>query len=165
MDQKRLDNIRARCGKATPGPWKRLSNNEVIYVNSQGFGVRITCTFGGEPQDYYNAELVTHAREDIPWLLDGVERLEGLVRESIGNTDKAQELCAEYGEFVGELRAKITALRRERDAVFLDLSIAAPCDCCKHLGEDSCALDVYPNKCIKELHWKWRGPQGRKNHE
>jgi hypothetical protein len=63
----RLSEIKARCEAATPGPW--------IVREGKSFGVQsadknIASCFRRENEDF-----ISHAREDVPYLLAEVERL------------------------------------------------------------------------------------------
>lgn len=99
----REDDIRARCEKATPGPWvaKRTTDREEVRCDGiapachnhegdncydydrPGFTAcpatnEIVTTDSG----YYgpsmdDAEFIAHAREDIPYLLQRIAELEG----------------------------------------------------------------------------------------
>ena len=80
---KRLSEIRERCYGATPGPWKhdaialRDVSTKVYYNHFSGQGdiarVRSTPSFVG------NLLFISHARDDIPWLLGEIDRLQGEV--------------------------------------------------------------------------------------
>lgn len=71
----RLDEIRARCDAATPGPWRYMPEDE--QLTNLGFsdgGIRRWDIFGailGEK----NGEFIARSREDIPYLLTEIERL------------------------------------------------------------------------------------------
>ena len=77
MTQQEIDAIRARCEAATAGKWKPQKHDGWYY---QG---RVLCldpadntfksTIGIEIKDP-DAEFIAHAREDIPRLLDALER-------------------------------------------------------------------------------------------
>ena len=69
----RLDKIEARADAATKGPWVCVLNgdeSEVTYANAP-----ITWDdHGGEVFTEGDAEFIAHARTDVPWLLEQVER-------------------------------------------------------------------------------------------
>jgi hypothetical protein len=89
--QSRLDDIRARLQAATSGPWViRRYGDDISAIALPDDG-----SFGGSPcvikADIYSdpmvldiseedAEFVSHAPEDIQWLLSEVERLQGLLK-------------------------------------------------------------------------------------
>lgn len=54
MTDKRIEEIKARCEAATPGPWDIILNGHNIKVE----------------RTPANIDFIAHAREDIPWLLD-----------------------------------------------------------------------------------------------
>lgn len=83
----RLDEIRARCEKATPGPWEEqvmfhseepghsaagphcvpdLSNEDVDELEADELA---------EEQAQADAAFIAAARSDVPWLVSEVERL------------------------------------------------------------------------------------------
>jgi hypothetical protein len=61
MTKEELDAIRKRCEKASPGPWY------VVNIDKS------------KP----NAEFMAHAREDIPKLLEEIERLRGALDRAV----------------------------------------------------------------------------------
>jgi len=93
MSSNRLAEIRAREAAATPGHWGTdYDGNGTYYVHSRlrtepGTGMvsdGVVARLQGEHGDgqtYHNARFAAHAREDVPFLLDRVAELEGLVRD------------------------------------------------------------------------------------
>lgn len=92
MTAERIAEIKAREGKATPGPWvanEYASGVDLGYKPDHertwgyGCGNDFVCDLNdGEYHEYCsqeeqraNAEFITHARQDIPDLLAEVERL------------------------------------------------------------------------------------------
>lgn len=75
----RISEIQERAGKATDGPWFRMSSREGQPIVLAGGGRRVAETpqdgDGRGTQDELNAAFIAHARADIPWLLDEIERL------------------------------------------------------------------------------------------
>jgi hypothetical protein len=77
-----LASIRKRCAEATPGPW-------ISYVegrdHTSGESVIVRGESGSEPDLYVigattvDQDFIAHARDDIPLLLDEVERLRKLL--------------------------------------------------------------------------------------
>lgn len=92
-DQKCLEEIRAREAAATPGHWGVHYDGKGTYtIEAQprlipGVGnVRegVVATLHGEHADaqpYHDSGFMARAREDVPFLLDRVAELEGLVRD------------------------------------------------------------------------------------
>jgi hypothetical protein len=73
MDQKRIDEIWARCETATRGPWSH--KREYIYSlreNGQRDMSVGECTTWNE-MAYENATFIANARQDVPDLLDALE--------------------------------------------------------------------------------------------
>ena len=73
----RLEEIRERAEKATAGPWKY---NDNVYCADRGI-----CWDGDLEYDhiikYEDGDFISHAREDIPYLLDRLEKAEAVLRE------------------------------------------------------------------------------------
>lgn len=80
----RLDEIRAREQAATPGPWfvEPIGDRDFETAKQRGRvipdvlrwqGYRNTLDCG---EDDATAQFIAHAREDIPWLLAEIERLQ-----------------------------------------------------------------------------------------
>jgi hypothetical protein len=66
----RVAAIRARLADATPGPWERNNQHTTQHGIAGPFGLHATAWGEGD------AEFIAHARADVSWLLDEVERLE-----------------------------------------------------------------------------------------
>jgi len=89
MDKQKLDEIRARCEAATPGPWHYVSQHKEInekLMDTDENGAVVGELPNGIAEIYpinrqSNAEFIAHARQDIPDLLSALEnahrRLEG----------------------------------------------------------------------------------------
>lgn len=71
LSEEELKQIRARANAATPGPWTTPEKNPTDEYYASCF-----------PAD---EEFIGHAREDIPALLDDVERLRAII-DSIDDT-------------------------------------------------------------------------------
>jgi hypothetical protein len=72
--KKRLNEIEARCEKATKGPWRIKScpcPNPQCQYQWPGPAAGIQGS-GYLPND---AEFISHSREDIPWLIEQVKKL------------------------------------------------------------------------------------------
>lgn len=80
---KRIDEIRARCEAATPEPWV-LGNNQGLVLDNVGH--KIIC----DPILCKDSVFIAHAREDVPWLLDHIARLERAIKQKW----KACSTCA-----------------------------------------------------------------------
>ena len=114
MKQEKLEAIRKRAEKATEGPWKwdgdftykkRGMLEPLIWESDyKGIGVEET-----------DAEFIAHAREDIPALLDEVERLKTELdyEECIGLEDRRYiqnliDLIAQCKPLICEDNAELT---------------------------------------------------------
>lgn len=67
IDKKRIEEIKERCEKATQGEWKVVANKS---FGVQSENKNIACCFRAE-----NEQFIAHARQDIPYLLAELERL------------------------------------------------------------------------------------------
>jgi hypothetical protein len=81
MSKLDLDAIRQRAEAATPGPWYGFSSSWCVYntPNSDGELIADVYEYGGYPPDA-NTQFIAHAREDIPAMLDEIERLRALLQ-------------------------------------------------------------------------------------
>jgi hypothetical protein len=149
MDDKRLQEIKARAEAATPGPWKPGGDcNAIVDVNGRFV---IAASWYDGPFLYIteeDAEFATAARTDVPALLGEVDRL----REE-------NEQWAMVNDSTGFEYKKLTAenarLRRELEAVKYDLGCAGLCENCKHVYNDECSLVCGDSD--SPYRWEWRG--------
>jgi hypothetical protein len=95
MNQQKIDEIKARCDKATPGPWispldeKSYDHNEIV-TKSRDTVVGVGWYDGPLLQvTQPDASFISHSREDVPELLAEVERLTVV---GIGYTKVVSEL-------------------------------------------------------------------------
>ena len=76
MTSQQLEEIRARCEAATPGPW--VAEVKTLY------GVSVSMPTENRYYDIrtnkHDADFIAHARQDIPDLLDEVERLNIIIQ-------------------------------------------------------------------------------------
>lgn len=75
----RIDEIRERCEKATKGPWEAVTRGNTVKshaVTVTGYYFSIA---GGISKKTGNADFIANARQDIPYLLGEIDRLNGLV--------------------------------------------------------------------------------------
>jgi hypothetical protein len=100
----RIEAIRERCARATPGEWESRS----VHVYSAGEHGANVCSVGepraskyvgytelgigsqGSAEAFANAEFISHSHADIPWLLDQLTALQAeakagavLMREAV----------------------------------------------------------------------------------
>lgn len=95
----RIDEIQARCDAATPGPWEYFDNGFDGEIRSTTGTSRFAGApeniCGGEPgegriDDGPDAQFIAHSREDIPYLLAEVKRLNAVLQ------DERKEHAEEY---------------------------------------------------------------------
>lgn len=95
--RKWLDEVKERCEKATPGPWKHFVT-ESFSANVVGDGwVVARCETFSTGQELADAKFIAHARGDIPRLLAIVERLGEYARhkpDCVVCGDSLCELCS-----------------------------------------------------------------------
>jgi hypothetical protein len=86
-ERERVIWIEGRAAGATPGPWERGLSTKLAGVvrmcdsvftkaDVRGRGKKIAFCTGAQPQTFSDATFVAHAREDVPWLIELVKRLE-----------------------------------------------------------------------------------------
>ena len=140
----RLDEIRARCEAATPGPWES-SLGDIFFGE---YMLYVECAGTNE-----DSEFIAHAREDIPFLLGEAERMQKVIIA-------AAEAC----DAVNSIN---DALRRERDAAVQDARLNADldsaCITCRFFLDDCCYAHEISG--ADDCDWQWRGPQEVKTDE
>ena len=107
----RLNEIEARANAATPGPWEAGCNDRhVLYVATENeefcaeYGPELYDSQGFFSDD--DTEFIAHARTDVPWLLEQVDR-----------RDKALEKVLRLHPRVVVLHADPEFGRMEDDAI------------------------------------------------
>jgi hypothetical protein len=102
-----LDAIRARAEAATPGPWER--SGSLVQAGRRARRARVGQTWGlAWKQD---AEFIAHAREDVPALLDEVERLRGEAENWKRHAWAQGEEAAEHLDARVKAEAQVQAVR------------------------------------------------------
>lgn len=101
----RIDEIRERVEKATPGPWVSGLSGHANVVTYDGDDVRPVGAVPGAA----NARFVIHAREDVPYLLAEVEMLRTEM-SAVG------AVCNENQAEVERLREALRCLLRRHQA-------------------------------------------------
>ena len=84
MSNERLEQIQARAAAATPGPWEAWDTGDPpaedeaqSWIVTPG-SLHLATLYAGDPSA--NATFAAHAREDIPALLEEIDRLHEEVR-------------------------------------------------------------------------------------
>lgn len=119
----KLDEIRERWEKATPGPWKAhdfgyggmeepcsivIHTGKFDWQDINGEGTSVIASMLWDSQEADNADAIAHAREDVPWLLAKIDRLDEQVKriqKTIRPTGNPMDTLAEF--------RKLTALLNE----------------------------------------------------
>jgi hypothetical protein len=75
----RIAEIKTRCEAATLGPWNYFPKPKYkefhVSLPIEGYGMRYALFPDGCPTGQHDAEFIAHSRQDIPDLLDEIERL------------------------------------------------------------------------------------------
>ncbi len=78
LSKEYLASVRKRCNLATPGPWisyvegRDHTSGDSVIVRGENGGEEDLYVYGATAEDQ---DFIAHAREDIPYLLDEIERL------------------------------------------------------------------------------------------
>lgn len=141
----RLSEIRARCEAATPGPWWWSLSDLMVVIwggaqdENAATGKQIVVDGDGDfdccPE---NAEFITNAREDIPYLLEQLNI-------AIARAEKAE---------------------KERDAAVEDITHG--CDTCTRGQDCEAGTEPECARCYGNVDswntcedcWQWRGVKG-----
>lgn len=97
-DERRLSAIRARADAATPGPWRPVL---IVGCSPERFQVyapaadNLNVVQAGIGEG--NALFVSHARDDLPWLLDLVRQQARVIADLQEESDAAR-LAVRYRE-------------------------------------------------------------------
>lgn len=119
MNDQELAEIRGRVERATPGPWFWPYANTLAEDNGdpEGFG-RLVVGLATSITDA-DAKFIAHARQDLPALLEEIERLRGEVQ--LHDPDTLEEVRSIAGRVTGleaenaRLRAVVNKGRRLHD--------------------------------------------------
>ena len=136
----RLTEIRQRTEAATPGPWDSKTNRHP-ECNGEPWGwisgASGNITWSGSAGKA-NADFIAHSREDIPYLLSEVDRLNALHKREI-------IITGEYAQRVIDLTARAEAAEAERDAAVEDMTAVLKRD-----SDDICAYCKNRIECKNE---------------
>ena len=141
----RLDEIKARCDAATPGPWSAADERELWREDdpsiepswcvsqmrpgfeatspTEGYMGDVFTTAGFFESTRSDAEFIAAAREDVPWLIEQVERLERWKAEAAEVMSGLRELGKALGLGLGvqitgpAALAEVARLTAERDSL------------------------------------------------
>src|SRR5262245_39891016 len=91
MTEEQVKAIRARAAAASSGPWTTVGNTLYFPGPYPGGRAEQNVDWFAFPGNIPTAEFIAHAREDIPALLDEVDRLSRQVQELAGALERADE--------------------------------------------------------------------------
>ena len=131
----RIEEIRQRTEAATPGPWKTVTHEEYSTVDVDEQGGENIAMVGSAIAD---ADFIAHAREDVPYLLSEVDRMNALHKREI-------IVAGEYAQRVIDLTARAEAAEAERDAAIEDMTAVLKRD-----SDDICAYCKNRIECKNE---------------
>lgn len=185
IDEKRIAEIRERCGKAAPGKWETNSveigrGNRICLFANQILGPDGK-TIGATDE---NAKFIAHAREDIPYLLGEIDRLKTLAENGLNAMDRGKRLDAAIAgqetlqktlsayitgtnhlkKRIARLEDKLAESQRREQAAVEDLSTYKDCGFCIHLQDQqycykNCQRHVDVDNFRTHPCWQWRGPE------
>ena len=175
----REEEIRARCEEATPGPWyngdgsvdRFFAGKNTVATPERVIVERATYNDEFDRQTYADIGFIAHAREDIPYLLDRVERLTAELAAMTAKRDDAQLELTRMTDAYDLLNRDYVALRKRAGAAERDMAFACGsqpsassdcsiCDICAHKRDDgSCAKQCFMNAMAAMNRWEWRGPR------
>lgn len=157
----RIAEIKARCAAATKGPWYVVDvGMELLITTDDTEEIRIAKVFPINGEDSLtNAIFLKNVREDIPFLLGEIDRLNAEVEEY----HKWQEGKLGVEEYLTlnvkyqKLYAENNRLTAELSSAVADLNIAKDCETCRFdiIDKDACQCDEFGSSC----NYEWRGVQ------
>jgi len=113
MTPEELKAIRERAEKATPGPWEADKDLPAVLAHSRRWDERLSMLtvnpiFGDDGKQWrHDQQFIAHAREDIPRLLDEIDRL---LKEMMVGYDMLKVLFeALQHECAGDHKSKMDA--------------------------------------------------------
>lgn len=101
----RVVEIRERCERTTPRPWLLKGEHNWWWVTHpngdwsmwKSGGYRIAQSHDGNPKATEDFAFIAHAREDIPFLLSEVKRLEAENKRLRGLVERSRDYVATAG--------------------------------------------------------------------
>jgi len=148
----RLDEIRARCKKATPGPWRQdVSELPVVphyYIRHEGVGWPIASMINTHSRvsngNWRNdIDFITAARQDIPWLIDEIERSTVCFETAVHDYDVLREFHDKAVHLIAKDRDRYKA---RAEALERAIKEEAACETCIHRaknGEEEPCFNCY----------------------
>jgi hypothetical protein len=117
----RLQQIRERAEKATPGQWLCIKRNvwaHDVYVSpdeggNPEAGALLASVATNRPAGEANPEFIAHAREDIPWLLDHVSTLTASLASLEREREDWMQRAKDYRAALLQEKAESDRLRSE----------------------------------------------------
>lgn len=160
----RLEEIRARCEAATPGPWHWdvFKRQKAVALESARYKVMGFARFGPQSaQPTFRVDGIMEKAQDLAKSIPGMEHHEGF-DDFIDHPDAAfiahaREDIPWLLDEVARLTAERDAEKRRVDAAEADLkslSTYKPCQICKTRDTCRAAWDI--NGCVG---FRWRGPE------
>jgi hypothetical protein len=180
LEQSRIDEIKARCEAATPGPWKKHDKADYSEIhNTDTWGKALAPIALVADSD--DALFIAHAKQDMTDLLAEINQLNytltGVMHfvdkwfddpPKVHEVNRAAEARSITLKAIEELRAENERLREKLGAAISDLREYTYCDTCGSGPKSD--FRKYPcHGCNRGNEWHWRGPQtaekGRKGED
>jgi hypothetical protein len=136
----RIQEIQARCEAATPGPWKRTGSKSQ-FVDSKPNEIYGTRSIVAEVWNGIdaNADFITNAREDLPWLLAQLAAAQAERDDAQRNLREKVCIVERQRERIEELEKELTTSQCGERAAVRDL-----CECCKKYAK----MVMLPTDCL-----------------
>ncbi len=157
----RIEEITARHEAATAGPWEVSPAGHIFSDPLKP----IAFVGGNDNQADADAAFIAHARQDIPFLLDEIERLNAQLIDyyHMSKTiDGQQNQNKRLRGIIEKLTARAEQAERERDAAVEDIHeidrFNGKCFRCKSWNGVRCKRGYSVNASFCN-DWQWRGPQ------
>lgn len=112
VDLPDMNDIAARCEKATAGPWQVLTEElvEAAWINAATADDDLPIAlfdFRSADENKANAEFLAHARTDIPRLLAALRSAHERIEHLLAANNREIEARIAANRELGELRAKL----------------------------------------------------------
>ena len=89
--------MKARCERATDGPWENdVGDYEIMGTWPDDGTVAVVAEVKIVPPGFDNAEFIAHARQDLPRLIAEIERLTKLDNYELGYREGESSAVADY---------------------------------------------------------------------
>jgi hypothetical protein len=121
MTEERIKELRALAEVATPGPWHAVPNKHVVHAAQDGRvwaerAVVISKHHHSRTQEPADLAFIAAARAALPEALDEIEKLRGLLEETVASVVLDAARSRDTGDTVSAVECEDIAMRI-RDAL------------------------------------------------